>query len=70
MLFANNYLFVSFDCIFSLILFQIIDSYNENGFEFLLKCFNDCDYIEELTGLTQLHNESDLQEVWALSDDE
>jgi ubiquitin-like modifier-activating enzyme ATG7 len=49
---------------------QVIEAYNKEGFEFLLKAFNDSNYIEELTGLKQLHNETNLQDIWVLSDSE
>ncbi|XP_054163374.1 ubiquitin-like modifier-activating enzyme ATG7 [Oppia nitens] len=48
----------------------IINAYNEMGFEFLLNAFNDSNYIEEITGLTQLHNETNLEDIWCLSDDD
>ena len=50
------------------IFLQIIKAYEENGFQFLLKAFNDCDYISCLTGLTQLHIETNLDDIWVLSD--
>ncbi|CAG2177480.1 unnamed protein product [Oppiella nova] len=46
----------------------VIDAYNEMGFEFLFNAFNDSNYIESLTGLTQLHNETQLSDIWVLSD--
>lgn len=49
---------------------SVINAYKKDGFDFLLKAFNDSNYIEELTGLTQLHNETNLQDIWVLSDSE
>ncbi|CAG2115500.1 unnamed protein product [Medioppia subpectinata] len=47
----------------------IINAYDDNGFEFLLQAFNDSQYVERLTGLTELHNETQLHDIWVLSDD-
>ena len=48
----------------------VIHEYTAQGFGFLKKVFDDPLYLEELTGLKKLHEDSDLQDVWALSDDE
>lgn len=48
----------------------VIQSFKEKGFEFLTNVFNDPSYLEELTGLKKLHEETNLHEVWTLSDDE
>lgn len=49
---------------------SIIDEYKSNGFKFLLKVFNEPGYLEEISGLKQLHDETHLEDVWALSDDD
>lgn len=46
----------------------MIEQYKKDGFEFLLKVFNDSNYLEELTGLKLLHNETVLDDIWAVSD--
>lgn len=50
----------------------VLDAYRNQKFEFLLKVFNQPSYLEDLTGLTALHNETQNAElqVWELSDDE
>ncbi|KAJ8302117.1 hypothetical protein KUTeg_021104 [Tegillarca granosa] len=48
----------------------VVDSYKKEGFEFLLKAFNDPGYLENLTGLTQMHMDTLDAEVWDFSDDE
>lgn len=48
----------------------IVKMYEEQGFDFLLKAFNDASFLEEVSGLKQLHADSNLQEIWELSDDE
>ena len=37
---------------------------------FLLKAFNEPNYLEDITGLTELHQETREAEIWELSDDE
>lgn len=49
---------------------KVVNKYLDEGIEFLLKAFNDPTYLEELTGLDELHKETNLADVWALSDDE
>lgn len=49
---------------------QIINKYKTEGFDFLLQAFNNPNYIEELTGLKQLQQETEEVEIWELSDDE
>lgn len=39
----------------SLCLFQVLQRYKEEGFEFLLKAFNSPTYLEDLTGLSDLY---------------
>lgn len=38
---------------------QVVDTYKKEGFAMLLKAFNDTDYLEKLTGLDELHRESE-----------
>ena len=37
---------------------QVISHYKEEGFDFLLKAFNMPNYLEDLTGLSQLFSET------------
>jgi ubiquitin-like modifier-activating enzyme ATG7 len=39
--------------------FKIIQNYEQDGFEFLKKAFNDPQYLEEVTGLAQMKRESE-----------
>lgn len=48
----------------------IIQTYKSQGFQFLAKVFRDCNYLEELTGLKKLQDETNLDDVMALSDNE
>ncbi len=51
----------------------MVESYEKEGFEFLLKVFNNANYLEDLTGLTELKNALDQKEpefVIELSDSE
>lgn len=47
---------------------SVIDQYRSEGHDFLIKVFNDANYLEEISGLKQIHGETDLSEVWELSD--
>lgn len=38
----------------------VIDEYKTRGFEFLKQAFDSPNYLEELTGLTKLHQESEI----------
>jgi len=38
---------------------QVVDAYRKDGFEMLLHAFNETDYLEKLTGLDELHKESE-----------
>lgn len=38
---------------------QVVEEYKKEGFKMLLQAFNDTDYLEKLTGLDQLHKESE-----------
>jgi ubiquitin-like modifier-activating enzyme ATG7 len=40
-------------------LLKVINRYEEEGFEFLKKAFNDPQYLEEVTGLAQMKRESE-----------
>jgi ubiquitin-like modifier-activating enzyme ATG7 len=42
---------------------QVLYEYETRGFEFLLQAFNTPDYLEDITGLTQLHRETEDAEV-------
>lgn len=50
---------------------NIVNLYRDEGLNFLIKVFNDCSYLEDVSGLKQIHEETDLlgSEVWELSDD-
>ena len=38
--------------------YKVISHYKEEGFDFLLKVFNTPNYLEDLTGLSQLFSET------------
>jgi ubiquitin-like modifier-activating enzyme ATG7 len=38
---------------------QVVDAYRNGGMAMLMKVFNQTDYLEKLTGLDQLHKESE-----------
>ena len=40
---------------FIIYLTQVLHHYKEEGFDFLLKAFNSPNYLEDLTGLSQLY---------------
>ncbi|XP_029832071.2 ubiquitin-like modifier-activating enzyme ATG7 [Ixodes scapularis] len=48
----------------------VVSQYNADGWEFVAHVLRDASYLEELTGLSRLHAETDLDQVWALSDSE
>lgn len=48
----------------------VIDEYRHKGFNFLLSVFNDPSVLERLTGLDELHRNTETAEVWELSDNE
>ena len=48
----------------------MVEHYRKDGIKFLHKVFNEANYLEEITGLKQLHEETNLDDVWALSDSE
>lgn len=45
-------------------------SFRRDGFDFLLQAFNSPNFLEDLTGLSQLYAETLNDHVWELSDDE
>jgi len=49
---------------------KVIEKYRNDGFDFLLKVFNDPNHLEEITGLTELMNTISMDEVLELSDDD
>lgn len=49
---------------------RVISEYRSKGWEFVLEALNHASYLEQLTGLSQLHAETNLEQVWALSDSE
>ncbi|XP_013775527.1 ubiquitin-like modifier-activating enzyme ATG7 [Limulus polyphemus] len=49
---------------------SVLDMYKREGYDFLLKVFNEPNYLEDLTGLKKLHEETNSAEVWVLSDNE
>ncbi|XP_066553921.1 ubiquitin-like modifier-activating enzyme ATG7 [Amia ocellicauda] len=49
----------------------VLDHYEREGFLFLAKVFNSShSFLEDLTGLTLLHQETQAAEIWDMSDDE
>ena len=42
---------------------QVVQSYEEEGFSFLLRVFNEPNYLEDLTGLTEMHQQTIDAEV-------
>jgi len=44
-------------------LWQVVNEYETRGFEFLLQAFNTPDYLEDITGLTELQRETENAEV-------
>ncbi|XP_056293429.1 ubiquitin-like modifier-activating enzyme ATG7 [Pseudoliparis swirei] len=49
----------------------VLEQYEKEGFTFLSNVFNSThSFLEDLTGLTLLHQETQAAEIWDLSDDE
>ncbi|XP_041349975.1 ubiquitin-like modifier-activating enzyme ATG7 [Gigantopelta aegis] len=48
----------------------VLENYERDGFQFLQRVFNEPTYLEDLTGLTQMQQETLDDEVWYLSDEE
>ena len=42
---------------------KVLKKYEEEGFEFLLNAFNTPSYLEDITGLTDMHTDTFLSEV-------
>lgn len=38
---------------------KVIEAYKKDGIKMLLKAFNETDYLERLTGLDELHKQSE-----------
>ena len=50
---------------------QVIKEYEKHGFAALLRAFNEIGYLERLTGLDKLQNDTALEAVdWAEEDDD
>lgn len=50
---------------------KVLDQYEREGFTFLAKVFNSShSFLEDLTGLTLLHQETQAAEIWDMSDEE
>ncbi|XP_063283001.1 ubiquitin-like modifier-activating enzyme ATG7 [Pelobates fuscus] len=50
---------------------KVIEQYEKDGFQFLSNVFNSShSFLEDLTGLTLLHQETQAAEIWDMSDDE
>ena len=48
----------------------VLEEYRNNGFEFLCKVFNCPNFLEDLTGLSQLYAETLDDHIWELSSDD
>lgn len=48
----------------------VLNRYKKDRFQFLLQAFNEPLFLEEMTGLTQMHQDTLDAEVWDLSDDD
>lgn len=46
-----------------LIVFQVLEKYRENGTDFLMNVFNSPSFLEEVSGLKKLHQESQMVDV-------
>lgn len=51
-------------------LFQIINEYLKDGFNFIIKALESKEYLEDLSGLTSLHDETIMSEVLEYSGSE
>ena len=72
---SNIFLIYSFKLsyIFFLSFEKIIEMYRKEGFEFLIKVFNDSSYLEDITGLKELKaalDETESEFVTEISDNE
>lgn len=60
----NHVMGVIFEILFCLFIWQVLDQYEREGFNFLAKVFNSShSFLEDLTGLTLLHQETQAAEV-------
>lgn len=50
-------------CIWYLCVLQVLEHYRQEGFQFLLRVFNEPMYLEDLTGLRQMHQDTMDAEV-------
>ncbi|KAJ0175077.1 hypothetical protein K1T71_009218 [Dendrolimus kikuchii] len=48
----------------------VVDMYRRDSFEFLLKVFNSGKYLEEVTGLTELHLTAEMTDILTISDED
>ena len=50
----------------------VVDAFEEKGLDFLMAAFNRASYLEDMTGLTQMHAETEaaLEDCVGFSDDE
>lgn len=48
----------------------VLENFRTSGFDFLLKAFNSPNYLEDLTGLSELYAQTADDQVWELSDDD
>ncbi|CAH2982114.1 unnamed protein product [Chilo suppressalis] len=48
----------------------VINKYKEEGMEFLLRVFNSGTYLEDVTGLSELHLAAEMTDMLALSEDD
>ncbi|KAJ8918579.1 hypothetical protein NQ315_013084 [Exocentrus adspersus] len=49
---------------------MVLKEYSENGMDFLLKVFNSSKYLEDVTQLTEIFNDIDLEDVLEFSDED
>ncbi|KAK3930301.1 Ubiquitin-like modifier-activating enzyme ATG7 [Frankliniella fusca] len=49
---------------------KVLDEYSSRGFNFIHDVLNSAVYLEDLTGLTSLHKDSESADVWEFSDSE
>jgi len=50
---------------------QIVKAYSTQGFAFLLKAFNEPKFLEDVTGLTELHKETEaVTDAWEGEEDD
>lgn len=60
----NQIMRIIFEILFFLFIWQVLDQYEREGFNFLAKVFNSShSFLEDLTGLTLLHQETQAAEV-------